>query len=55
MEQAKTEMRRRTRIFVRRQANWFKSDDPSIHWFDLGDAKLEEIEETIRAFLALYG
>jgi tRNA dimethylallyltransferase len=51
MEQAKTEMRRRTRIFVRRQANWFKSNDPSIHWFDAGKAKLEEIEKTIRDFL----
>lgn len=33
-EQAKVEMRRATRIFVRRQANWFKESDPSIHWFE---------------------
>lgn len=33
-EQAKTEMRRATRIYVRRQANWFKESDPSIQWFD---------------------
>jgi tRNA dimethylallyltransferase len=26
-------MRRMTRIFVRRQANWFKESDPQIRWF----------------------
>jgi tRNA dimethylallyltransferase len=51
VEEAKSEMRRLTRIFVRRQANWFKLDDPSIHWFDAGKAKLEEIEVTIRDLL----
>ena len=34
VEQAKAEMRRATRAYVRRQANWFKESDPSIHWFD---------------------
>src|SRR6266540_753262 len=29
-EQAKAEIRRATRIFVRRQANWFKATDPNI-------------------------
>jgi len=33
VEQAKVEMRRVTRSFVRRQANWFKESDPSIKWF----------------------
>lgn len=33
LEQAKVEMRRLTRVFVRRQANWFKESDASIHWF----------------------
>jgi tRNA dimethylallyltransferase len=32
-EQAKSEIRRATRIFVRRQANWFKESDPRIKWF----------------------
>ena len=45
VEQAKVEMRRLTRIFVRRQANWFKLDDPSITWFEAGKANLDEIEE----------
>jgi tRNA dimethylallyltransferase len=51
VEQAKTEMRRLTRIFIRRQANWFKLGDPSIHWFEAGKARVEEIEGYIRVFL----
>jgi tRNA dimethylallyltransferase len=55
VEQAKVEMRRLTRIFVRRQANWFKQSDPSIHWFEAGQAGVvSDIEQTIRAFLNKY-
>ncbi len=49
IEQAKVEMRRVTRIFVRRQANWFKESDESIKWFHPNDEK--EIEEYIRKVL----
>jgi tRNA dimethylallyltransferase len=49
-EQAKAEMRRLTRVFVRRQANWFKLNDPFIHWFDAGTSSLDEIERLIRDF-----
>jgi tRNA dimethylallyltransferase len=52
VEEAKVEMRRLTRVFVRRQANWFKQDDPSIHWFEAGTVKLEEVEKSVRKFLA---
>jgi len=53
-EQAKVEMRRATRIFVRRQANWFKEDDPNIHWFDAGQENLSEsVEAFIRSRLQL--
>jgi tRNA dimethylallyltransferase len=48
IEQAKVEMRRVTRVFVRRQANWFKESDPQIHWFH-PDQK-EEIELCLRNF-----
>jgi len=49
IEQAKVEMRRATRVFVRRQANWFKDDDPYIHWFDAGQENLAGlVEEFIR-------
>lgn len=51
-EEAKSEMRRLTRVFVRRQANWFKDDDPSIEWFYGGEAGLtERVETHIQAWL----
>ncbi len=49
IEQAKVEVRRATRIFVRRQANWFKESDPQIKWFNPKDKNtLEGVEEYIR-------
>ena len=46
-EQAKVEMRRATRIFVRRQANWFKEDDPNIYWFEAGTDNTIQLIETL--------
>ncbi|MBN2117501.1 MAG: tRNA (adenosine(37)-N6)-dimethylallyltransferase MiaA [Anaerolineales bacterium] len=43
-EQAKAEIRRATRVFVRRQANWFKESDPHIRWFNVEEGIVEEIE-----------
>lgn len=34
LDEAIVLMKRNTRQYVRRQANWFKEDDPSIKWFD---------------------
>lgn len=49
LEQAKVEMRRLTRVFVRRQSNWFKESDESIHWFHPErENLLNEIETLIR-------
>lgn len=50
-EQAKAEIRRATRIFVRRQANWFKESDPNIVWFKVEDGVVDEIEALIRKSL----
>ena len=50
-EQAKTEIRRITRVFVRRQANWFKESDPNIRWFRVEEGVVEEIESYIRRYL----
>ena len=52
LEQAVEQMKRRTRIFVRRQANWFKPDDPSIQWFTTGDNTRFLVEQSIRQWLA---
>ncbi len=49
VEQAKVEMRRATRIFVRRQGNWFKKSDPNIHWLYAGEENvLDKIIAIIR-------
>ena len=47
-EQAKVEMKRATRVFVRRQANWFKESDPNIAWFRVKDDTIEAVEKYIR-------
>lgn len=48
-EQAKAEMKRITRVFVRRQANWFKESDPQIKWFHPNKKNVrEEIVQFIR-------
>jgi tRNA dimethylallyltransferase len=52
LEEAIGSMKRRTRVFIRRQANWFKLDDPNIHWFECTDHLLADMEHTIRTWLA---
>ncbi len=52
VEQAKVEIRRATRIFVRRQANWFKESDPNIMWFRVRDGIQNEIMEYIQQNIA---
>lgn len=45
-------IKRHTRQFVRRQANWFKPGDPNIHWFKATDpAYYEKILGLIDAFM----
>jgi tRNA dimethylallyltransferase len=47
-EQAKVQMRHDTRVFVRRQANWFKEGDSSIRWFVVQKNSTDEIEKFLR-------
>ena len=47
-EQAKVEIRRATRNFVRRQGNWFKESDPQIKWFRVHSEMTKEIREYLR-------
>jgi len=51
VEEAKQLIRRATRVFVRRQANWFKESDPNIVWLKVKDGVVEEIESYIRKSL----
>lgn len=52
LEEATMLMKRRSRQYVRRQANWFKIDDPSIHWYQVGINSIDEIEREIRLFIS---
>ncbi len=47
LEEAITLIKRRTRVFVRHQANWFKMDDPTIHWFRVEEGVEKEVEKAI--------
>lgn len=48
LEEAKLLMRRKTREFIRRQANWFKSTDEQIHWYEMTPDPLEDILSDLR-------
>jgi tRNA dimethylallyltransferase len=52
LEEALRLIRRRTRQFVRRQANWFKPKDSRIHWFAAGPGVEEAMLLKIRSFLS---
>jgi tRNA dimethylallyltransferase len=50
LEDAKTQMKRITRVFVRRQGNWFKENDEQIQWFE-ATVPLESVENYIKSNL----
>ncbi|MCX6079226.1 MAG: tRNA (adenosine(37)-N6)-dimethylallyltransferase MiaA [Chloroflexi bacterium] len=52
LEDAKILMKRLTRVFVRRQGNWFKEDDEQIKWFDMNADSLTNTENYIQTSLA---
>ncbi len=52
LDEAVAQIKRKTRVFVRRQANWFKRDNTDIMWFDVGPGTLNEMEATIHAWLS---
>jgi len=48
LETAVQSIKRETRRFVRRQANWFKPTDPAIQWFDVETVGVGEIGQYIQ-------
>lgn len=46
-EEAIRLIKRRTRLYVRRQANWFKENDPKIKWFKMEPG----VNEIIKSFI----
>lgn len=51
LDEAVAQMKRRTRVFVRRQANWFKLEDPDIHWYQMQPDVVDNIHDAIREWL----
>lgn len=51
LEEAIIQMKRTTRIFVRHQANWFKAQDPNIHWFEASSDPVMEMEALIHKWI----
>jgi tRNA dimethylallyltransferase len=49
LEEAVAQMKRLTRNFVRRQANWFSQTDPTIHWFQVTAQTVADVEAFIRS------
>ena len=52
LEEAKQAIGRVTRVFVRRQANWFKESDPAIRWFKAEEEVSRQVETYIRDCLS---
>jgi tRNA dimethylallyltransferase len=51
LEEAVAQIQRATRVFVRRQANWFKLEDNSIRWFEAGSTTVDDLDTVIRDWL----
>jgi tRNA dimethylallyltransferase len=51
LEEAIMRMKKRTRVFIRHQANWFKPDDPSISWHTIENDIIDDLEAEIRKWL----
>lgn len=52
LEQARLEIQRLTHQYVRRQANWFKLDDPRIHWFDASRISINKLLQEMVAVIS---
>lgn len=53
LEEAVVEIKRATRMFVRRQANWFKKNDPQIHRFAASEIVLPELINLVQGSLGI--
>jgi tRNA dimethylallyltransferase len=55
LDEAVALIKRHTRQFVRRQANWFKPEDPDIHWIQAGPQAAPIVEGKVREWLEEIG
>jgi tRNA dimethylallyltransferase len=51
LPEAVRQIKRKTRKYVRQQANWFQEADPNIQWFDVSNDVFPEIVKKIQQFL----
>ena len=51
LDEAVRLIKRNTRQFVRRQANWFKADDPEIRWIEAGPEAVEKMVSFLEAII----
>jgi tRNA dimethylallyltransferase len=51
LDDAKIQMKRFTRVFVRRQGNWFKEEDAQIKWFEMNVEIIKAVESYIKLCL----
>lgn len=52
LDEAVIRIKHNTRVFIRRQANWFKPGDPAIHWFEAGEDHLELMINLVQRWLS---
>lgn len=52
LDEVVIEIKRRTRTLIRRQANWFRVDDPRIHWFQASESVATEVLLAVQQWLA---
>jgi tRNA dimethylallyltransferase len=55
LAEAEQRIKRHTREFVRRQANWFKLSDPAIRWFTVSGTVLSDMAAYLAEALGGYG
>ncbi len=51
LEEAKQSMSRKTKNFIRKQANWFKPEDQTIEWFAMDPDPVDRIRLSVNRWL----
>jgi tRNA dimethylallyltransferase len=52
LDEAVRLIKKETRRFIRQQYNWFRPDDPAIHWFDVSGEYYAALRQVVATFLA---
>jgi tRNA dimethylallyltransferase len=51
LDEAVRLIKKETRRFIRQQYNWFRLDEPAIHWFDVSGEYYEALYDIVERFL----